>query len=160
MGSKKNFFEPITGIEINRAIDLSKSIPEKLYNFQEDIRYLDSNQLFQKQFTRQLLAITNDLEELNHLLLVMAKPKDIYYSSLRTALAAVSNISNALIITAYYLDSENKYKRLLNKNTFSFEVNLILKKLDFVKQILERLSKGNSSNRGIERPVSDFRSRV
>lgn len=160
MGSKKKFFEPITGIEINRAIDLSKSIPEKLNNFQEDIRYLDSNQLFQKQFNRQLLAITNDLEELNHLLLVMAKPKDIYYSSLRTALAAVSNISNALIITAYYLDSENKYKRLLNKNTFSFEVNLILKKLDFVKQILERLSKGNSSNRGIERPISDFRSRA
>lgn len=160
MGSTKKFFEPITGIEINRAVDLSKNIPEKLNNFQEDIRYLDSNQLFQKQFTRQLLAITNDLEELNHLLLVMAKPKDIYYSSLRTALAAVSNISNALIITVYYLDSENKYKRLLNKNTFSFEVNLILKKLDFVKQILERLSKGNSSNRGIERPVSDFRSRA
>ncbi|MNH70522.1 hypothetical protein D3C81_295160 [compost metagenome] len=160
MGSKKKFFEPITGIDINRAIDLSKSIPEKLNNFQEDIRYLDSNQLFQKQFTHQLLAITNGLEELNHLLLVMVKPKDIYYSSLRTALAAVSNISNALIITAYYLDSENKYKRLLNKNTFSFEVNLILKKLDFVKQILERLSKGNSSNRGIQRPISNFRSRV
>ncbi|HEE6386073.1 TPA: hypothetical protein R7R69_000868, partial [Acinetobacter baumannii] len=151
MGSKKKLFEPITGIGIDRAIDLSKTIPEKLNTFQEDIRYLDSNQLFQKQFAHQLLAITNDLEELNHLLLVMAKPKDIYYSSLRTALAAVSNISNALIITAYYLDSENKYKRLLNKNTFSFEVNLILKKLDFVKQILERLSKGNSSNRGIER---------
>ncbi|MND31846.1 hypothetical protein D3C80_224070 [compost metagenome] len=160
MGSKKKFFEPITGIDINRAIDLSKSIPEKLNNFQEDIRYLDSNQLFQKQFTHQLLAITNGLEELNHLLLVMVKPKDIYYSSLRTALAAVSNISNALIITAYYLDSENKYKRLLNKNTFSFELNLILKKLDFVKQILERLSKGNSSNRGIQRPISNFRSRV
>lgn len=160
MGSKKKLFEPITGIEINRAIDLSISIPEKLNNFQEEIRYLDSNQLFQEQFTRQLLAITNNLEELNHLLLVMAKPKDIYYSSLRTALAAVSNISNALIITAYYLDSENKYKRLLNKNTFSFEVNLILKKLDFVKQILERVSKGNSSNRGIQRPISDFRSRA
>ncbi|HGX3400675.1 MULTISPECIES: hypothetical protein [Acinetobacter] len=160
MGSKKKFFEPIMGIEINRAIDLSKSIPEKLNNFQEDIRYLDSNQLFHKQFTHQLLAIINNLEELNHLLLVMTKPKDIYYSLLRTALAAVSNISNSLIITAYYLDSENKYKRLLNKNTFSFELNLILKKLDFVKQILERVSKGNSSNRGIQRPISDFRSRA
>ncbi len=160
MGSKKKLFEPITGIEINRAIDLSISIPEKLNNFQEDICYLDSNQLFQEQFTRQLLAIINDLEELNHLLLVMAKPKDIYYSSLRTALAAVSNISNALIITAYYLDSENKYKRLLNKNTFSFEVNLILKKLDFVKQILERVSKGDPVNNGIKRPISNFRSRA
>ncbi|WP_336148034.1 hypothetical protein [Acinetobacter soli] len=160
MGSKKKLFEPVTGIEINRAIDLSESIPGKLNNFQEDIRYLDSNQLFQKKFTHQLLAIINDLEELNHLILTMVKPKDIYYSSLRTALAAFSNISNALIITAYYLDSENKYKRLLNKHTFSFELNLILKKLDFVKQILERVSKGDSSNRGIERPVSDFRSRA
>nr|WP_250635400.1 hypothetical protein [Acinetobacter pittii] len=60
MGSKKKFFEPIMGIEINRAIDLSKSIPEKLNNFQEDIRYLDSNQLFHKQFTHQLLAIINN----------------------------------------------------------------------------------------------------
>lgn len=160
MGSKTKFFEPIKGVHINQAIDLSKSIPEKLNNFQDDIRYLDSNQLFQKKFTHQLLAITNDLEELNHLLLVMVNPKDIYYSSLRTALAGISNISNALIITAYYLDSENKYKRLLNKHTFSFEVNLILKKLDFVKQILDRVSKGDSSNRGIERPVSDFRSRA
>lgn len=160
MGSKKKFFEPITGTSINRAIDLCKSIPEKLKKFQEDIRYLDSNQLFQKQFTHQLLAITNDLEELNHLLLVMVKPKDIYYSSLRTALAAISNISNTLIITAYYLNSENKYKRLLNKNTFAFEVNLILKKVDFVKQILERVSKGDSVNNGIKRPISNFRSRV
>ncbi|MFW2776289.1 hypothetical protein ACN6P7_17005, partial [Acinetobacter baumannii] len=48
MGYKKKFFEPITGTSINRAIDLCKSIPEKLEKFQEDIRYLDSNQLFQK----------------------------------------------------------------------------------------------------------------
>lgn len=59
MTSKKQLFEPVTGIEINRAIDLSKSIPEKLNNFQEDIRYLDSNQLFQKKFTHQLLANPN-----------------------------------------------------------------------------------------------------
>ena len=79
MGSKKKFFEPITGTNINRAIDLCKSTPEKLKKFQEDIRYLDSNQLFQKQFIHQLLVIVNDLEELNQLLLIMAKPKDIYY---------------------------------------------------------------------------------
>nr|WP_237812790.1 hypothetical protein [Acinetobacter baumannii] len=57
MGSKKKFFEPITGTNINRAIDLCKSTPEKLKKFQEDIRYLDSNQLFQKQFIHQLLVI-------------------------------------------------------------------------------------------------------
>ncbi|MFW2735850.1 hypothetical protein, partial [Acinetobacter baumannii] len=102
---------------MNRAIDLCKSIPEKLEKFQEDIRYLDSNQLFQKQFIHQLLVIVNELEELNQLLLIMAKPKDIYFSSLKTALAWISNISNALIITEYYLNPENKYKRLLNKHT-------------------------------------------
>ena len=160
MGSKKKFFEPITGISINRAIDLCKSIREELNNFLEDIRYLDSNQLFQEQFTRQLLAVTNDLEELNHLLMVMMKPKDIYYSSLRTALAGINNVSNALIITAYYLNAENKYKRLLNKHSFNFEVTLILKKVDFVKQILERVNKGDPVNRGIPRPILNFRSRI
>ncbi|QOJ59881.1 MULTISPECIES: hypothetical protein [Acinetobacter calcoaceticus/baumannii complex] len=149
MGSKKKFFEPITGTSINRAIDLCKSIPEKLKKIQEDIRYLDSNQLFQKQFIHQLLVIVNDLEELNQLLLVMAKPKDIYYSSLRTALAWINNISNALIITGYYLNPENKYKRLLNKHSFGFEINLILKKVGSVKQILERISKGDPVNRRI-----------
>ncbi|ATI39657.1 hypothetical protein [Acinetobacter baumannii] len=149
MGYKKKFFEPITGTSINRAIDLCNSIPEKLKKFQEDIRYLDSNQLFQKQFIHQLLVIVNDLEELNQLLLIMVKPKDIYYSSLRTALAWINNISNVLIITGYYLDPENKYKRLLNKHSFGFEINLILKKVDSVKQILERISKGDSVNRRI-----------
>ncbi|MCO4247439.1 hypothetical protein NG707_08290 [Acinetobacter baumannii] len=149
MGYKKKFFEPITGTSINRAIDLCKSIPEKLEKFQEDIRYLDSNQLFQKQFIHQLLVIVNELEELNQLLLIMAKPKDIYFSSLKTALAWISNISNALIITEYYLNPKNKYKRLLNKHTFGFEINLILKKVDSVKQILERISKGDPVNRRI-----------
>ncbi|MFH4209939.1 hypothetical protein WAJ07_21115, partial [Acinetobacter baumannii] len=79
MGSKTKFFEPITGTSINRAIDLCISIPEKMKEIQEDIRYLDSNQLFQKQFIHQILVIVNDLEELNQLLLIMVKPKDIYY---------------------------------------------------------------------------------
>ncbi|HGH3691119.1 TPA: hypothetical protein ACJK7O_003783, partial [Acinetobacter baumannii] len=87
--------------------------------------------------------------ELNQLLLIMVKPKDIYYSSLRTALAWINNISNVLIITGYYLDPENKYKRLLNKHSFGFEINLILKKVDSVKQILERISKGDPVNRRI-----------
>lgn len=160
MGSKKKFFEPITGTNIDRAIGLCISIPKDLKKFQDDIYYLDSNQLFQEQFVHQLLLITGDIEELHHLLIGMVDPKDIYYSSLRTALAGINNAANSLIITAYYLNPAHRYKRLLNQHSFTFEVTLILKKVNFVKEILERVNKGDPVNRGIPRPISSFRSRT
>lgn len=159
MGSKKKFFEPITGGSVDRAQELCKSIPKDLNGFKENIYYLDSNQLFQNQFVNQLLSIINNLDELHHLLIGMIKPKDIYYSSLRTALAGINNASNALIITVHYLNPEHRYKRLLNKYSFTFEVTLILKKVDFVKQILERINKGDPVARNIPKPTLNFRSR-
>ncbi|MEB6679321.1 hypothetical protein [Acinetobacter lwoffii] len=160
MGSKKKFFEPITGTNIDRAIGLCIGIPKDLKKFQDDIHYLDSNQLFQEQFVHQLLLITGDIEELHHLLIGMVDPKDIYYSSLRTALAGINNAANSLIITAYYLNPAHRYKRLLNQHSFTFEITLILKKVNFVKEILERVNKGDPVNRGIPRPISSFRSRT
>lgn len=160
MGSKKKFFEPITGITIDRATYLCISIPQDLKKFQDDIHYLDSNQLFQEQFVHQLLSIADNIEELHHLLIGMVHPKDIYYSSLRTALAGINNASNSLIITAHYLNPTHRYKRLLNKHSFTFEITLILKKVDFVKQILERVNKGDPVARNIPKPTSNFRSRT
>ena len=160
MGSKKKLFEPITGESADRAQELCKNIPKDLKRFKEDIYYLDSNQLFQDQFVNQLLSLVNNLDELHYLLTGMIKPKDIYYSSLRTALAALNGTSNVLIITAHYLKPENKYKRLLNQHSFSFELNQIFRKVDFVKQVLERVSKGDPVSRAIPRPVLNFRSRI
>ena len=94
---------------------------------------------------------------MHYLLTGMIKPKDIYYSPLRTALAALNGTSNVLIITAYYLKPENKYKRLLNQHSFSFELNQIFRKVDFVRRVLERVTKGDPVSRGIPRPT--FRSR-
>lgn len=160
MGSKKKLFEPIAGEKIDRAQELCSTISEGLKKFKRDIYYLDSNQLFHEQVIVQLLSITNYLDELNHLLTGLVKPKDIYYTSLRTALAAINNTPNALIITAHYLKPENKYKRLLNKHTFSFELNQISRKVDFVKQILKLANSGDPVSRNIPRPMLNFRSRI
>ncbi|WP_166167049.1 hypothetical protein [Acinetobacter sp. SA01] len=159
MGSKKKLFEPITGESADRVQELCKNIPKDLKKFKKSIYYLDSNQLFQDQFVNQLLSLVNNLDELHYLLTGMIKPKDIYYSSLRTALAALNGTSNVLIITAHYLKPENKYKRLLNQHSFSFELNQIFRKVDFVKQVLERVSKGDPMSRNIPRPTLNFRSR-
>lgn len=159
MGSIKKFYEPIKGKEMDRALELCISISNDLKKFQDEIHYLDSNQLFQEKFVHQLLLITGDIEELHHLLIGMVHPKDVYYSSLRTALAGINNAANSLIITAYYLNPANKYKRLLNKYSFTYEVNLILKKVNFVKQILDRANRGDRVTRDIPRPTSNFRSR-
>ena len=97
MASKKKLFEPVVGEKIDRAQELCSIIPKDLGKFRDDIYYLDSNQLFHKRLILQLLSIANNLDELNHLLIGMIKPKDIYYSSLRTALAAISSTPNALI---------------------------------------------------------------
>ena len=159
MTSKPKLDTPLVGIQIDRAKELCDQIPNSIQDFQNEIFYLDSNQLFKDGHVNQLLEIANHLDELNHLLSGLIKPKDIYYSSLRTALAAINSTPNALIITAHYLNPLFKFKRILNRNTFGMELSLIVKKVEFTKQILDRVSSGRVSSRSIPRPVLNFRSR-
>lgn len=157
MGNKKKLSDPLVSKEIERIKELCILVHRKIKEFQTAIFYLDSNQLFQDNFVIDLLAIANDLDELNSLLMQITHPKDIYYKSLRSALVALNSTPNVLIITAHYLKPENKHKRFLNKNTFNFEINSILKKIDFVNQILSRVADGDNTNRGISRPTLDYR---
>ncbi|MCJ8162332.1 MULTISPECIES: hypothetical protein [Acinetobacter] len=159
MGSKLKLAEPVVGSQIDRARELCSTIQMTIKDFQTEIYYLDSNQLFKEDFVNQLLAIANYLDELNHLILNLIKPKDIYYESLRSALAAINSTSNIFIVTAHYLNPQFEYKRLLNRNTFSLELSLVVKKIDFIRKILERTSAGRPSSRNIPRPVLKFRSR-
>ena len=151
--------EPLIGIQIDRARELCGLILKSIQDFQDEIYYLDSNQLFKTEYVDQLLAIANNLDELNHLIIGLKHPKDIYHDSLRTALAAINSTPNALIITAHYLNPQIVYKRLINRNTFGRELSLIVKKVEFTKQILDRVSSGRVSSRNIPRPVLNFRSR-
>ncbi|MDG3555302.1 hypothetical protein P7L54_04975 [Acinetobacter bereziniae] len=159
MYSKKKIFEPLCCSQIDRASTLCTDVTEYLKKFRADILYLESNQLFQGCFQNRLLQVANHLDELSHLLIGLISPKNIYYSSLRTALAAINNTPNVLIITAYYLNPDYKYKRLLNKHCFQMELNQILNKVNFVEKILERLALGNPVSKDIARPVVNFRSR-
>ena len=159
MTSKPKLDTPLVGIQIDRAKELCDQIPNSIQDFQNEIFYLDSNQLFKDGHVNQLLEIANHLDELNHLLTGLIKPKDIYYSSLRTALAAINSTPNALIITAHYINPLFKFNRILNRNTFGMELSLIVKKVEFTKQILDRVSSGRVSSRSIPRPVLNFRSR-
>lgn len=159
MYSKKKIVEPLCCSQIVHASTLCANVTENLEKFRADIFYLDSNQLFQECFQDCLLLVANHLDELSHLLIGIISPKNVYYTSLRTALAAINNTPNALIITAYYLNPNYKYKRLLNKHCFQMEVNQILKKVNFVEKILERLAMGNPVSKDIPRPAVNFRSR-
>ena len=151
--------EPLAGIQIDRAKELCNEILMWIKDFQNEIFYMDSNQLFKQEYVNKLLEIANHLDELNHLLIGLIRPKVIYYDSLRAALAAINGTPNVLIITARYLDPKFSYKRLLNRNTFGIELSFIVKKIEFTKQILERVSSGRVSSRNIPRPVLNFRSR-
>ena len=49
------------------------------------------------------------------------------------------------IITAHYLDPDQEFKRLLNRNTFEFELGQIVKKIQFIKRVMESLFIGRKS---------------
>ena len=78
MTSKPKLDTPLVGIQIDRAKELCDQIPNSIQDFQNEIFYLDSNQLFKDGHVNQLLEIANHLDELNHLLTGLIKPKDIY----------------------------------------------------------------------------------
>ena len=156
MASKKKIYEPLTGEHVDRSLILCGKIVEHLKQFQEEIFYKDSNQLFQDSYVTTLLTIAENIDELNYQIRVLVKPKDIYYGALRAALATINSTPNSLIITAHYLAPKYRYKRLLNRNSFGIELNQILKKINLTEQILERVSTGNHFKKRILKPYVGF----
>ena len=57
----------------------------------------------------------------------------------------MSSTPNVLIITAYYLDPQREFKRFVNRNTFEFELNQIVKKIQFIKSVLQSLYNGKKA---------------
>ena len=95
----------------------------------------------------QLLKIADNLEELIYRLTYLANKnnKAFYFTHLYAILKSLSCTPNTLIITAYHLDPKHEFKRLLNRNTFDFEVKQIVKKIQFIKPVLQSLSVGRKS---------------
>lgn len=87
------------------------------------------------------------MEELIHRLtyLTSKNNKEFYFNNLYTILKNLSCTPNVLIITAYYLDPKGEYKRLINRNTFTFELNQIVKKIQFIKPVLQSLYNGRKA---------------
>lgn len=159
MSVKKTLDESLNVEGVKQAESLCITTLELINHFREDIYYKDSNQLFEQKYVELLLEIAMKIDQLNFNILKLMKPRNHDYGSLRTALAAINSAPNSLIITAHYLNPNQLYKRLLNKNTFCIELNRVIKCIDFVRQILKRLASGRISNRAIPRPYIGFRAR-
>ena len=71
--------------------------------------------------------------------------KEFYFNNLYAILKSLSCAPNVLIITAYYLDPKREFKRLVNRNTFEFELNQIVKKIQFIKPVLQSLYNGKKA---------------
>lgn len=140
-------YRPIDCDDMERSIQLCNGIEYLIDDFQRTINGKEPNQLYNSGYQSQLIKIADNLEELIHRLTYLADKnnKEYYFNHLYSMIKGISSTPNTFIITAYYLDPKQKFKRLVNRNTFDFELNQIIKKIQFIKPVLQKLSQGKRS---------------
>jgi len=145
--TKQPAYRPLDCDDMERSIQLCNGIEYLIDEFQRAINGKEPNQLYESSYQMQLLKIADNLEELIYRLTYLANKnnKAFYFTHLYAILKSLSCTPNTLIITAYYLDPKHEFKRLLNRNTFDFEVKQIVKKIQFIKPVLQSLAVGRKS---------------
>lgn len=140
-------FKPLDCDDMERSIQLCNGIEYLIDDFLREIHGKEPNQLFKSEYQAHLLKIASHLEELIHRLTYLTNKnnKAFYFNCLYSILKSLSSASNPLIITAFHLDPKHEFKRLLNRNTFEFEVTQITKKIRFIKPVLQSLAVGRKS---------------
>lgn len=140
-------YKPLDCDDMERSIQLCNGIEYLIDEFQREINGKEPNQLYKHEYQSQLLKIADSLEELLHRLTYLAgkNNKAFYFNHLYAILKSLSSAPNPLIITAYHLDPKHEFKRLVNRNTFDFEVKQILNKIQFIKPVLQSLAEGRKS---------------
>lgn len=145
--TKQPAYRPLDCDDMERSIQLCNGIEYLIDEFQRAINGKEPNQLYESSYQMQLLKIADNLEELIYRLTYLADKnnKEFYFQHLFSILKSLTTTPNVLIITAYYLDPKNEYKRIVNRNTFNFEIEQIVKKIQFIKPVLQSLSVGRKS---------------
>lgn len=145
--TKQPAYRPLDCDDMERSIQLCNGIEYLIDEFQRAINGKEPNQLYESSYQMQLLKIADNLEELIYRLTYLADKnnKEFYFQHLFSILKSLTTTPNVLIITAYYLDPKNEYKRIVNRNTFNFEIEQIVKKIQFIKSVLQSLSVGRKS---------------
>lgn len=157
--AKKPVYKPLDCDDMQRSIQLCNGIEYLIDEFQREINGKDPNQLYKHEYQSQLLKIVDNLEELIYRLTYLAgkNNKEFYFNHLYAILKSLSCAPNALIITAYYLDPKHDFKRLVNRNTFEFELSQIVNRIQFIKPVLHSLSIGRKEGiRSISHSFSKF----
>lgn len=148
MTNKKNpTFKPLDCDEMERSIQLCNGIEYLIDDFLREISGKEPGQLFKAEFQVHLMKIVSHLDELLQRLTYLTDKnnKAFYFDHLFSILKALSCSPNTLIIAAHYLNPENQFKRFLNRNTFEFEMNQIVKKIQFIKPVLQSLFVGRKT---------------
>lgn len=140
-------FKPLDCDDMERSIQLCNGIEYLIDEFQRQTNGKESSQLFNSEYQAHLLKIASHLEELIHRLTYLANKnnKAFYFRHLYAILKSLSYAPNPLIITAYHLDPNHEFKRLVNRNVLNFEVGQIVKKIQFIKPVLQSLAVGRKS---------------
>ncbi|MQW91953.1 hypothetical protein GFH30_00940 [Acinetobacter wanghuae] len=140
-------FRPLDCDDMERSIQLCNGIEYLIDEFLRQTNGKESRQLLNSEYQHHLLKIADHLEELIHRLTYLADKnnKEFYFSHLYSILKSLNCMPNTLIITAFYLDPTREFKRLVNRNTFNFEVGQIVKKIKFIKSVLQSLYVGRKS---------------
>lgn len=144
---KKPAYKPLDCDDMERSIQLCNGVEYLIDDFQRDINCKEPNQLYKCEYQSKLLKIADNLEELLHRLTYLAykNNKEFYFNKLYAILKNLSCAPNVLIITAYYLDPQREFKRFINRNAFEFELNQIVKKIQFIKPVLQSLYNGKKA---------------
>ena len=140
-------FRPLDCDDMEKSIQLCNGIEYLIDDFLREINGKEPVQLFKSEYQANLIKIASHLEELIHLLTYLTNKnnKAFYFRHLFAILKSLSYAPNPLIITAYHLDPNHEFKRLLNRNTFDYEVRQIVKKIQFIKPVLQSLAVGRKS---------------
>ena len=144
---KQPAYKPLDCNDMVRSIQLCNGVEYLIDEFQRVINCKEPNQLYELSYQMQLLKIADNLEELIHRLTYLADKnnKEFYFQHLFAILKSLSTAPNVLIITAYYLDPTKEFKRMVNRNTFDIAMGEIVKKIQFIKPVLQSLSVGRKS---------------
>lgn len=140
-------YKPLDCDDMERSIQLCNGIEYLIDDFLREINGKEPVQLFKSEYQANLLKVASHLEELIHRLTYLANKnnKAFYFRHLYAILKSLSYAPNPLIITAYHLDPKHEFKRLINRNAFEFEVGQIVKKIQFIKSVLQSLAVGRKS---------------
>jgi hypothetical protein len=140
-------YRPVDCDDMERSIQLCNGIEYLIDDFRRTINTKEPNQLYESEYQSHLIKIADNLEELIHRLTYLADKnnKAFYFQHLFSIIKSLNSAPNVLIVTAYYLDPNHEFKRLLNRNTFDFEMCQIFKKIQFIKPVLQSINKGKKS---------------